>query len=62
MQHLLVPVCYVVKSFEVLIPVLMLKTYTQISYTPVVQACHDFKILRLTSKGEQMNFKFMFIQ
>ena len=28
----------------------------QISYKPVVQACHEFKIL----KEEQMNFKFLF--
>ena len=34
----------------------------QISYKPVVQPCHDFKIFLHTSKGEQMNFKFLFIQ
>ena len=31
----------------------------QISYKPVVQACHDFKILMHTSKGEEINFKFL---
>ena len=31
----------------------------QISYKPVVQACHDFKILMYTSKGEEINFKFL---
>ena len=30
----------------------------QISYKPVVQACHDFKILIHISKGEEINFKF----
>ena len=29
----------------------------QISNKPVVQACHDFKILMHTSKGEEINFK-----
>ena len=40
----------------------MMKTHTlmQISYKPVVQACHDFKILMHTSKGEEINFKFLF--
>ena len=39
----------------------MLQTHThmQISYKPVVQACHDFKILMYTSKGEEINFKFL---
>ena len=38
----------------------MLKAHThmQISYKPVVQACHDFKILIHISKGEEINFKF----
>ena len=42
----------------------MLKTHThmQISYKAVVQACRDFKILMHTSKGEEINFKFLFIQ
>ena len=42
----------------------MLKTHThmQISCKPVVQACHDFKILVDTSRGEEINFKFLFIQ
>ena len=40
----------------------MLKTHMQISNKPVVQACHDFKILTHTSKGEEINFKFLFIQ
>ena len=34
----------------------------QISYKPVVQACHDFKIFMYTSKGREMNFKFLYIQ
>ena len=34
----------------------------QIYYKPVVQACHDFKLLMHTSKGEEINFKFLFIQ
>ena len=29
---------------------LQTRTHMQISYKPVVQACHDFKILMLTSK------------
>ena len=37
-------------------------THKQISYKPVVQACHDLKILMHTSKGEEINFKFLFIQ
>ena len=42
----------------------MLKTHTrmQIYYKLVVQACHDFKILMHTSKGEEINFKFLFIE
>ena len=42
----------------------MFKTHThmQISYNSVVQACHDFKIMMHTSKREETNFKFMFIQ
>ena len=41
----------------------MLNTHThmQISYKPVVQACHDFKILMYTSKGEEINFKFLLL-
>ena len=34
----------------------------QISHKPVVQACHDLKILGHTSKGEKIDFKFLFIQ
>ena len=34
----------------------------QISSKPVVQACDNFEILMHTSKGEQKNFKFLFIQ
>ena len=34
----------------------------QIPSKPVVQACDDFEILKHTSKGEQRNFKFLFIQ
>ena len=41
----------------------MLKhTCMQVSNKPVVQACHDFKIFMHTSKGEQVNFKFLVIQ
>ena len=41
----------------------MLKhTCMQVSYKPVVQACHDFEIFMHTSKGEQVNFKFLVIQ
>ena len=42
----------------------VLKTHIhmQISYKPVVQACHDLKILMHSSKGEEINFKFLFIQ
>ena len=39
----------------------MLKTHLQISYKPVAQACHDFKIF-MHSKGKEINFKFLFIQ
>ena len=40
----------------------MLKhTCMQVSYRPVVQ-CHDFKIFMHTSKGDQVNFKFLVIQ
>ena len=43
---------------------IMLKTHThmQISYKPVVQACHDIKIFMHTSKGKEINFKFLFSQ
>ena len=34
----------------------------QISYKPVVQARHDFKIFMHISKGKEVNFKFLFIQ
>ena len=34
----------------------------QISYKPVVQARHDFNIFMHTSKGKEVNFKFLFIQ
>ena len=34
----------------------------QISYKPVVRARHDFKIFMHTSKGKEVNFKFLFIQ
>ena len=34
----------------------------QISYKPVIQACYDFIILMHTSKREQIDFKFLFIQ
>ena len=40
----------------------ILKTQMQISNKPVVQACHDFKILTHISKGEEINFKFLFVQ
>ena len=36
--------------------------HMQISYKPVVQACDDFEILMLTSKGEQISLKFLFIR
>ena len=36
--------------------------HMQISSKPVVQACDNFEILMHTSKGEQKNFKFLFIQ
>ena len=36
--------------------------HMQISYKPVVQACDDFEIFMHTSKGEQINIKFLFIQ
>ena len=32
----------------------------QIPSKPVVKACDDFEILMYTSKGEQINFKFLF--
>ena len=64
LQHLLVTVWHVVRSFKVfLIPVLTMKIpRIQISHKPVVQACDAFIILMHTSKGEQINFKFKFIQ
>ena len=34
----------------------------QISYKSVVQACDNFKILIHSSKGEEINFRFLFIQ
>ena len=34
----------------------------QISSKPVVQACDDLEIWMHTSKGEQINFKLLFIQ
>ena len=36
--------------------------HMHISYKPVVQESDDFEILMHTSKGEQINFKFLFIQ
>ena len=36
--------------------------HMHISYKPVVQASDDFEILTHTSKGEQINVKFLFIQ
>ena len=36
--------------------------HMQISVKLVAEACDDFKILTHTSKGEQINFKFVFIQ
>ena len=42
----------------------MFKTHTHADFllNSVVQACHDFKIMMHTSKREETNFKFMFIQ
>ena len=63
LKHLPVPVRYVVKSLQVIIQVSMLETHAHAdSYKPVVQAWHDFIILMHTSKGEQINFKFLFVQ
>ena len=60
LQHLPAPFRHVVKSLEVvIILVLMLKTHTHES---VVQACDNCIILIHTSKGQQINFKFLFIQ
>ena len=36
--------------------------HMQISVKLVAEACDDFKILTHTSKGEQISFKFLFIQ
>ena len=57
--------CTKEKSLTTFLSVLYIEnthTCLQISYKPVVQACHDFKILMYTSKGEEINFKFLFIQ
>ena len=63
-KHLAEPTQHAVKSFEVvIIPVLNVEnTHMQISHKRVIQACHDFKILTHTSKGEEINFKFQCIQ
>ena len=36
--------------------------HMQISCKPIVQACDDFEILMTFSKGEQINFMFLYIQ
>ena len=36
--------------------------HMQISCKPIVQACDDFEILMPFSKGEQINFMFLYIQ
>ena len=36
--------------------------HMQISVKLVAEACDDFKILTHTSKGEQINFKFLLFQ
>ena len=59
LQHLPVSLWHVVKLFEV---VIIIGKNMQISSKPVIQACNDFKILMHTSKGEQINFTFLFIQ
>ena len=53
--------CTKEKSLTTFLSVLYIEnthTCMQISYKPVVQACHDFKILIHISKGEEINFKF----
>ena len=53
--------CTKEKSLTTFLSVLYIEnthTCLQISYKPVVQACHDFKILIHISKGEEINFKF----
>ena len=63
LQHLPVPLWHVVKSFELVInPGFICWKHMQISSKPVVQAWDDFEILMQTSKGEQINVKFLFIQ
>ena len=65
LQHLPVTAQHLVKSFELVLILSVLcwkHSRIQISYKPLVQACDDFKILIQTSRGEQLNFKFVFIQ
>ena len=65
LQHLIVPVWQLVKSFKVVLSQVLYvekHMHMQISVKLVAEACDDFKILTHTSKGEQINFKFLFIQ
>ena len=58
-----VPLGHVVKSFKVVtILGFICWKHMQIPSKPVVQAYDDFEILMHTSRGEQINFKFLFIQ
>ena len=64
LQHLPVPLWHVVKSSEVVMdhnPWFMCWKHMQIPSKPVFQACDDFEILICTSKGEQINIKFLVI-
>ena len=58
-----VPLGHVIKSFKVVIILgFICWNHMQIPSKPVDQAKDDFEILMHTSKGEQINFKFLFIQ
>ena len=62
LQHL--PIGHVVKSWSSHNPsfICWKQMHMQISCKPIVQAYNDFEILMHTSKGEQINFMFLFIQ
>ena len=63
LQHQAVPIWHVVKSFEVvIILVLNLKTHTHADFLEICSSSLQWLIILMhSSKGEQMNFKFLFI-
>ena len=63
LHHLPVPLWYTSKVIRRSHnPRFICSKHMQIPSNSVVQTCDDFEILMHTSKGEQINFKFLFIQ